>query len=65
MSKPTGDMTKRELAQEMAGAHYTGDNYQPAVDWYMSHMTKHQLLEQVEHLRGERTQSELTYRYDH
>ena len=64
MDKPTAEMTKRELAEYLANKWYTGDTVDWATKSYMSH-TKHQLLEQVEHARGERATSELTYKYDH
>jgi hypothetical protein len=58
MTKPTADMDKRELAQALSPI--------PAsIAWYMANMTKDQLREQVEYQRGERTQEQLTYRYDH
>lgn len=58
MSKPTGDMTKRELAEALTTS-------PEGVAWYLANMTKHQLVEQVEVRRGERTHAQLTYRYDH
>lgn len=64
MDKPTTEMTKRELAEYLANKWYTGDTVDWATKSYMSH-TKHQLLEQVEHARGERATSDLTYKYDH
>lgn len=65
MSKQTTDMTKRELAEALAVRYEEGDPRDDATAWYLANMTKHQLLEQVEYLRGERTQEQLTYRYDH
>lgn len=58
MSKATGDMTKRELAEALTDS-------AESVKWYLANMTKDQLKEQVEHARGERASSELTYKYDH
>ena len=58
MDKPTAELTKRELAEALTDS--------PAsVEWYLANMTKHQLLEQVEYQRGERTAEQLTYKYDH
>lgn len=65
MPKQTTDMTKRELAQALAVRYEEGDPRDDATAWYMANMSKAQLLEQVEYLRGERTQDELTHRYDH
>lgn len=58
MDKPTGEMTKREMAQALTDS-------DAGVKWYMTNMTKDQLKEQVEYKRGERTQDQLTYTYDH
>jgi len=65
MSKPTADMTKAELAQYLADKWYPSEEGNAsAAESYMKY-TKHQLLEQVEHARGERATSDLTYKYDH
>jgi len=61
----TREMTKRQLVEVLANHHYTGDSVSWATKWYATNMTKAQLLEQVEHVRGERTQDQLTYKYDH
>lgn len=58
MDKATTEMTKRELAESLGGG-------ESATEWYLAHMTKDQIKEQVEYLRGERTQDQLTYKYDH
>ena len=56
--RKTAELTKRELAEALATT--------PAsVEWYLANMTKHQLLEQVEVRRGERTHEQLTYKYNH
>jgi len=54
MSKATGDMTKAELALCLA------DGREEAAKWYRDHMTKSQLVQQVEVHRGERKPEELT-----
>lgn len=63
MSKATLAMTKRELAQYLSDKWYGGS--ESSTDWYLAHHTKDQLKEQVEHARGERATSDLTYKYDH
>jgi hypothetical protein len=63
MPKPTADMTKAELVQYLVDKWYPSGSEQATKQY--GAMTKHQLLEQVEHARGERATSDLTYRYDH
>jgi hypothetical protein len=62
----TQDMTKRQLAEALAGNYnQTTEGVASATEWYLAHMTKPQLLEQVEYIRGERRQDQLTHKYDH
>jgi hypothetical protein len=72
----TSEMTKQQLAEALADhrplwlapdAAWTppsGESRDWSVGWYIQHMTKHELLTQVEYVRGERTQDQLVYKYD-